>query len=193
MGFIERLSGLFDRGGTETPDGAATSETAPTAGGDAEDTDTAETAAPPTDAGAASEADGATDRGATRATGATDEGSSEATDGADPTATFAEQAAALAADNPDLDGSLDSLAAADRVADASEADETTVLALGSYFGETLLSAHDGDWTKPEGGTWAVVLEGGETDVTLNAFQLAAEAIRGPTTFAATYRAVERRL
>jgi hypothetical protein len=68
-----------------------------------------------------------------------------------------------------------------------------VLALGSYFGETLLSAHDGEWTKPEGGTWAVVLDGAETDVTLNAFQLAAEVIRGPTTFVATYRAVERRL
>ncbi|WP_440989216.1 hypothetical protein [Haloarchaeobius baliensis] len=179
MGFIERLSGLFDRGGTETPDGTTTGETGPSAG-------------PVTSSAGPQEPEG----GPTRSEAgepATEPPEETDDDGPDPTAAFAEQAETLAAGHPDLDRSLDSLAAADEVAEARDADETTVLALGSYFGETLLSAHDGEWTKPEGGTWAVVLDGAETDVTLNAFQLAAEVIRGPTSFAATYRAVERRL
>ncbi|MFD1646333.1 hypothetical protein [Haloarchaeobius litoreus] len=183
MGFIERLSGLFDRGGTETPDGAATGDTGPSASAGATAVGPQETA---------SQSPG----GETSAETASDADDGRVGDdepAPDPTAAFAEQASTLAAEHPDLDRSLDSLAAADAVAETSDADETAVLALGSYFGETLLAAHDGEWTKPEGGTWAVVLVGDETDVTLNAFQLAGEVIRGPTTFAATYRAVERRL
>jgi hypothetical protein len=189
MGFIERLSGLFDRGGTGTPDGTATSDAGPTAGPDAPSTGSKE---PETGSQATTTETGTTTEPATESDGrqATDTDDEPAPD---PTAAFAEQAATLAAEHPDLDRSLDSLAAADAVAETSDADEATVLALGSYFGETLLSAHDGEWTKPEGGTWSVVLDGAETDVTLNAFQLAGEVIRGPTTFAATYRAVERRL
>lgn len=180
MGFIERLSGLFDRGGTETPDGTATSDTGPTAS----------TGMSPASDAEAPAADRTESQEATEAT------SGDASDGepaTEPTAAFAEQAEALAAEHPELDGSLDSLAAVDTLAESRDADAETVLALGSYVGETLLSAHDGEWTKPEGGTWAVVLDGAETDVTLNAFQLAGEVIRGPTTFAATYRAVEQRL
>ncbi|WP_257298612.1 hypothetical protein [Haloarchaeobius sp. FL176] len=179
MGFIERLSALFDRGRTGTPDATATNGGGP-------DATTAGPQEPETESRATAETEATTTESDGRQ--ATDDESAP-----DPTAAFAEQAAALAADHPDLDGSLGSLAAADDLAATSDADETTVLALGSYFGETLLSAHDGEWTKPEGGTWAVVLDGAETDVTLNAFQLAGEVIHGPTTFAATYRAVERRL
>ncbi|MFC4406246.1 hypothetical protein [Haloarchaeobius iranensis] len=179
MGFIERLSGLFDRGGTGTLDGKATSDAGPD-----------RTSAGPQETGSRA----TTETGATT-TGAPGQQATDTDDepAPDPTAAFAEQAATLSGAHPDLDGSLDSLAAADDLAATSDADTATVLALGSYFGETLLSAHDGEWTKPEGGTWAVVLDGAETDVTLNAFQLAGEVIRGPTTFAATYRAVERRL
>lgn len=178
MGFIERLSGLFDRGGTETPDGTATSDAGP-----------APTAGPATSSMETRTAE-ATSGGARTAETET---APDDDAGPDPTAAFAEQAETLAAAHPELDGSVDSLAAADSLAATSDADEGTVLALGSYFGEALLSGHDGEWTKPEGGTWAVVLDGDETDVTLNAFQLAGEVIRGPTTFEATYRAVERRL
>ena len=182
MGFIERLSGLFDRGGTETPDGTRTGETGPSAGPGTS------SAGPQRGATTSEEREPTTEPSRDN-----DDQQAAEEPGADPTAAFAEQAETLAAAHPDLDRSLDSLAAADDLAATSEADETTVLALGSYFGETLLSAHDGEWTKPEGGTWAVVLDGAETDVTLNAFQLAGEVIRGPTTFAATYHAVERRL
>ncbi|WP_435359071.1 hypothetical protein [Haloarchaeobius sp. DFWS5] len=111
---------------------------------------------------------------------------------------FREQATACVERWPayDLDYTLESLARLDDLVDdleASGADQELVLALGSYFGETLLNNGDGEWEKPAGGNWAVVLDGGETDVTLNVFQLAAGAFRGTSGFAATYRAVEQRL
>ncbi|WP_256297148.1 hypothetical protein [Haloarchaeobius salinus] len=176
MGFIERLSGLLDRGGTETSDGTATGDAGPTGNTDVP-------------AGGPQESQATT--GEAVPDEATDEGTTD--NEPDPTAAFAEQAAALAAEHPELDGSIDSLAAADDLAASHDPDGETVLALGSYFGEALLSAHDGEWTKPKGGIWAVVLDGAETDVTLNAFQLAGEVVRGPTTFTATYSVVERRL
>ncbi|WP_435333487.1 hypothetical protein [Haloarchaeobius sp. TZWWS8] len=97
----------------------------------------------------------------------------------------------------ELDFSVESLTRCDELvgelAAAGQVDQELVLSVGSYVGETLLTVEDGRWERPDGGNWAVVLEGEETDVTLSVFQLAASGLGGTPQFAATYRSVERRV
>ncbi|WP_435346135.1 hypothetical protein [Haloarchaeobius sp. HRN-SO-5] len=216
MGFIDRLTGLLGRDDTESTDaperanaaettaGASAAESgetgAVTGDGDVESTERTPVGVEPARSGS----------GGTQAAGATTAAVKQPSPGEredatvereapartrDRRAVFGEQAAAFVESHPnrELDYSQASLAVLDDVAARETREQKTVLALGSYFGETLLAEHDGAWNRPDGGTWAVVLEGPETDVTLNVFQLASDAVAGPTSFEATYRSVENRL
>jgi len=59
---------------------------------------------------------------------------------------------------------------------------------GSYFGETLVRAHDGEWQRGRL-NWSVALEGPDGEATVNVFGVAAGALVEPAAFYETYREV----
>jgi hypothetical protein len=59
---------------------------------------------------------------------------------------------------------------------------------GSYFGETLVRAHDGEWQQGRL-NWSVALEGPDGEATVNVFGVAAGALAEPAAFYETYREV----
>jgi hypothetical protein len=87
---------------------------------------------------------------------------------------------------------LDSLVDTHYGPDDAESDPGTLseeaVRFGSYFGETLVRSHDGEWQ--QGGlNWSVVLEGPEGEATVNVFAVAAGALAEPAAFYETYREV----
>jgi hypothetical protein len=59
---------------------------------------------------------------------------------------------------------------------------------GSYFGETLVRAHDGTWQQGRV-NWSVALEGPAGEATVNVLGVAAAALSDPAAFYETYREV----
>jgi hypothetical protein len=59
---------------------------------------------------------------------------------------------------------------------------------GSYFGETLVRSHDGEWQQGRL-NWSVALTGPEGEATVNVFGVAAGALAEPAAFHETYREV----
>jgi hypothetical protein len=59
---------------------------------------------------------------------------------------------------------------------------------GSYFGETLVRSHDGEWQQGRV-NWSVALEGPEGEATVNVFGVAAGALAEPAAFYETYEEV----
>lgn len=63
---------------------------------------------------------------------------------------------------------------------------------GSYFGETLVRSHGGEWQRGRL-NWSVALEGPDGEATVNVFGVAAGALAEPAAFHGTYREVTEEL
>ncbi|MFB6205076.1 MAG: hypothetical protein ABEJ05_00910 [Haloglomus sp.] len=64
--------------------------------------------------------------------------------------------------------------------------------LGSYFGETLVRSHGGEWQRGRS-NWSVALAGPEGEATVNVFGVAAGALAEPAAFSETYETVATEL
>ncbi|WP_254823826.1 hypothetical protein [Haloglomus halophilum] len=91
-----------------------------------------------------------------------------------------------------LDSLVDTYYGPEDAADAADSDPEALsgvaVQFGSYFGETLVRSHDGEWQQGRL-NWSVALEGPDGEATVNVFGVAAGALAEPAAFYETYREV----
>jgi hypothetical protein len=91
-----------------------------------------------------------------------------------------------------LDSLVDTYYGPEDAADGADSDPSALSGVaaqfGSYFGETLVRSHDGEWQQGRL-NWSVALEGPDGEATVNVFGVAAGALAEPAAFYETYREV----
>ena len=91
-----------------------------------------------------------------------------------------------------LDSLVDTHYGPEDATEAADSDPDTLSAVavqfGSYFGETLVRSHDGEWQQGRL-NWSVALTGPEGEATVNVFGVVAAALAEPAAFYETYREV----